>query len=260
MRLTSIHTYPVKACHRVDHDRIQVEPWGLSGDRHWMVVDANGLRVTQPQHAGLVHIEPRFSDGVLTLRAAGHPDLQVPVPDAGEPLKVIAGRSVVVASAAGPAADAWLARVLDRPVRLAYLKPTHRASGTPVGDSYPLLLTNEASLAAVNDWIAESGSAEGPVPMTRFRPNVVVTGVPPWAEDDWRGGRIRIGSVPFRVGKGCDRCVVTTIDQDTAEQGHEPLRTLARHRNINQELLFGVYLIPDAPGEIAVDDPVTVLD
>jgi len=109
-------------------------------------------------------------------------------------------------------------------------------------------------------WIAESGSDEGPLPMTRFRPNVVVSGAPAFAEDDWIGRRLRIGTVPLRAPKPSDRCVVTTTDQETGERGREPLRTLARHRRFGQALLFGLNLIPDGTGEIRAGDEVALLD
>src|SRR4029450_7098533 len=93
-------------------------------------------------------------------------------------------------------------------------------------DGYPLLLANTASLDALNDRIAEGGSLEGPLPMTRFRPNVVIAGAAPWVEDAWTGGRIKIGEVTFRVPKRCDRCVVTTTDQETGERGREHIMTV----------------------------------
>jgi hypothetical protein len=94
--------------------------------------------------------------------------------------------------------------------------------------------------------------------MTRFRPNVVVTGAPPWAEDRWR--RIRIGTVPFRVVKPCGRCVVTTTDQVTGERGKQPLRMLGQRRRFGKELVFGQNMIPDAGGLIRVGDPVEILE
>jgi hypothetical protein len=95
--------------------------------------------------------------------------------------------------------------------------------------------------------------------MTRFRPNVVVTGAPAWAEDDWVGRRLRIGEVTFRAAKACDRCVVTTIDQETGEKGRQPLFALGRHRRTEQGLLFALNLIPDGTGGIRVGDPVLTL-
>jgi uncharacterized protein YcbX len=94
--------------------------------------------------------------------------------------------------------------------------------------------------------------------MDRFRPNAVIVGTEPWAEDSWR--RIRIGEVIFRVAKPCGRCVVTTTDQHTAERGKEPLRTLARHRRSGNQVLFGQNLIPEHRGTLRVGDPLHILE
>ncbi len=121
-----------------------------------------------------------------------------------------------------------------------------------------MLLTSATSLDALNSLIAQGDHAdEGPLPMDRFRPNVVVSGSPAWAEDDW--SRIAIGEVAFRVPKKCGRCVVTTTDQSTAERGSEPLHTLGRHRRLDGKLVFGQNLVPLSRGTIRVGDPVTVL-
>ena len=88
--------------------------------------------------------------------------------------------------------------------------------------------------------------------MTRFRPNLVVDGAPAWAEDDWVGRRLRIGDRMFRAAGPCDRCVVTTTDQETGVRTKEPLRTLGRHRNVKQKLLFGLNLVPIDSGPLAV--------
>jgi uncharacterized protein len=162
--------------------------------------------------------------------------------------------------------------VAGEPVRLVYLddpmrrrpNPAYSREGDRVSfaDGYPLLLTGEGSLRELNDLIAAGPlAAEGPLPMRRFRPNVVVAGAPPWAEDGWR--LLRIGDVVFRAVKGCDRCVLTTIDPDTAVKGKEPIATLARCRRWDGKVWFGVNLIPDSPGRtgaIRVGDPVQVLE
>jgi uncharacterized protein YcbX len=119
-----------------------------------------------------------------------------------------------------------------------------------------LLLGNAASLAALNDWLLEAGDA--PVPMTRFRPNLVVEGAGPWDEDAWAGRRLRIGAAELRAAGPCDRCVVTTVDQETGEKGRQPLAILGRHRNVDQGLMFGLHLLTVTPGRITVGDPVTL--
>ncbi|TNH30558.1 MOSC domain-containing protein [Micromonospora orduensis] len=270
MRLSSIHTYPVKGCHRVDHDGAFVQAWGLAGDRRWMVVDADGVGVTQRETTRLVDLRASVRPGGLTLRADGRPDLDVPEPAGGEPVLVRTFRKRelrVPAMAAGPAADAWLGALLGRQVRLVWLaRPTRHLpvesreydTGDQVGfaDAYPLLLTNAASLGALNGWLAEAG--EEPVPMTRFRPNLVVDGAPAWAEDGWAGRSLRVGGLRMRAAGPCDRCVVTTTDQETGVRAKEPLRTLARHRNIRQKLLFGLHVVPIDGGPLAVGDRVVV--
>ncbi|MFI7609142.1 MOSC domain-containing protein [Micromonospora sp. NPDC049366] len=272
MRLSAIHTYPVKGCHRVDHDTVPVRQWGLAGDRRWMVVDADGVGVTQRETTRLVALRAATRDGGLLLRADGRPDLDVPEPADGEPVPVRTFRSrtwPVPALPAGPAADDWLSALLDRPVRLVWLaRPARQLPAEDGGhdtgdqvtfaDGFPLLLANAASLTALNDWLAEAG--EDPVPMTRFRPNLVVADAPAWAEDDWEGRPLRVGGVRFRAAGLCDRCVVTTTDQETGVRGREPLRTLGRYRNVGQKLLFGLHLVPLDVGSVAVGDPVTVTD
>ena len=123
-------------------------------------------------------------------------------------------------------------------------------------DGFPLLLTSTASLDELGRWLTEAG--EPPVPMTRFRPNAVVTGALPWAEDRWR--RIRIGAVEFRVVKPCGRCVVTTTDQTTGEVTKQPLKMLGRRRRFGRQLVFGQNMIPEGPGVIRAGDPVEVLE
>jgi uncharacterized protein len=280
MQVIGIHTYPVKGCHRVDQESAIVQPWGLAGDRRWLIVDDEGRMLTQRDEPAMTRVFPSIVDGSLWLRADGRPDLTVPAHAATELTEVSVWNTPVGLSAAGEDADVWLSAALDRKVRLYHLDdPTRRAvepeyaaptDRVSLADGYPLLLANSASLAAVNDWVAEESPHEWPLPMTRFRPSVVVAGAPAWAEDGWVGGRLRIGrrtltgagsasvagGVTFRAPKPCGRCVVTTTDQESGARGREPLRTLGRHRNIGRKLLFGLNLIPDGTGEIRVGDEV----
>ncbi len=266
MHVASLHTYPVKGCHRVDQELAYVQPWGLAGDRRWLIVDSDGVAVTQRELTGLTRLYPRTVEGGLVLRTAGRDDLSVPEPVFGSLVKVSVFSFTGAATAAGVEADEWLSAALGHPVRLVWLDDTSRRPVGPElsqpGDTFafqdesPVTLASLSSLAALNDLIAESGSLEGPLPMTRFRPNIVVAGAPPWAEDAFTGGRIRVGDVVFRVPRPCGRCVVTTTDQETGERGREPLRTLGRHRNVGQRLLFATNLIPDRLGVIRVGDPI----
>ncbi|MBO4208445.1 MOSC domain-containing protein [Micromonospora echinofusca] len=275
MRVASIHTYPVKGGRRLDHDAAPVEPWGLAGDRRWMVVGPDLVALTQRQLPGLALLRPApypgrsrpGAAGGISLRAPGRTALDVPEPTTGDRLavRVFTHQPPVPVRVAGPDADAWLSDLLHRPVRLVWLdEPTaarqvNQEYGSPddrvsLADGYPLLLANADSLADLNTGLA--GAAEEPVPMTRFRPNLVVDGAGPWAEDSWLGGRLRVGPVTFRVVKPCVRCVVTTVDQETGVKGQQPLRVLADRRRVGQDLLFGVHLIPDVTGTVRCGDPV----
>jgi uncharacterized protein YcbX len=258
--------YPVKSCRGDEVAQALVEPWGLAGDRRWMVTEPDGTFVTARALPRLVLVHPEPDGHGLTLRGPGVAPLPVPVPDGGPLVDVVVWRDRLKATYAGDAAAAWLTEVLGRPLQLVHLgdpsgrpvDPDFGAAGDTVSfaDGFPLLLTTDGSLAALNELIAAGPNpGEGPVSMVRFRPNVVVAGSAPWAEDGWTA--LRIGEARFRAVKPCGRCVVTTVDPDTAEKGREPLATLARHRRIGGKVVFGTNLVPDTPGvTIRVGDAV----
>ncbi|MFL4902467.1 MOSC domain-containing protein [Streptomyces sp. MMS24-I2-30] len=268
--LQSIHVHPVKAFRSIALREAAVEPWGLAGDRRWALIDDGGKVVTQRErpHLALAAAEP-MAGGGLRLSAAGRTPLTVPVPEPAGTVTISVFGTKVEAVPAGEAAHAWCTAYLGTDVRLVHLDdPATRRPVDPdfalpgetvsLADGFPLLVTTLASLDALNSLLAEGDHAqEGPLPMNRFRPNVVVAGTAPWAEDGW--SRIAIGEVGFRVAKPCGRCVVTTTDQSTAARGAEPLRTLARHRRIGGSLIFGQNLVPRSTGTIRVGDPVRIL-
>ncbi|MFF3615564.1 MOSC domain-containing protein [Streptomyces sp. NPDC002580] len=269
-QLHSIHVHPVKAFRGHSPREAEVEPWGLAGDRRWVLIDDGGKVVTQREQPRLaLAAAGTLPGGGLRLSAEGHEPVTVPVPEPiGTAIVEIFGDKVE-AVLAGPAAHRWCSAYLGADVRLVHMDdpatrrpvdPDFALPGETVSfaDGYPLLVTTLGSLDALNALIAEGDRAdEGPLPMNRFRPNVVVSGTDAWAEDGW--SRIAIGEVTFRVAKMSGRCVVTTTDQETAGRGKEPLRTLARHRRFAGKLVFGQNLVPESRGTLRVGDPVTVL-
>ena len=270
LQLTGIRRYPVKSCAGFDLDRAVVERCGLADDRRWMVVDESNFVVTAREHPQMLLITPELTEAGLRLSTPSQPDLLVSTPDGSQLEEVTVWRSTVAASPAGGAADAWLSAVIGKSVRLVHLDDTDRRSPNPefastddrvsFADGYPVLLVTEESWEAVNGWIAEGPRAEeGPLPIIRFRPNLIVKGAAaPWLEDGWRA--LRIGDALFRAVKGCDRCVLTTIDPVTIAKGKEPIATLARHRKWDGKTWFGMNLIPDNPGvTIHVGDEVEIL-
>jgi uncharacterized protein YcbX len=254
-RVTALARYPLKSGRGEPLQHAIVEPWGLRGDRRWMVVDDLGEAITAREVHPLLLVRPELTADGLLLSAPDAPMLHVPVPD-GPMVPVSVWGSPLRAVQADAEACAWISKVIGTDARLVYLadptqRPTNPLRTEPTdrvsfADGYPLLLASEESLEVLNDWIAEGPRAdEGPLPMQRFRPSVVVSGAPAWAEDTWR--RIRIGAVPFRIVKGCDRCVMTTLDPDTANGGKEPIATLARYRRWDAKTWFAVNLVPDIP-------------
>jgi MOSC domain-containing protein len=263
LRLSAINRFPVKSCRGEALQSAQVEPWGLAGDRRWMLVDDEGDVITARERPRLLLATPRWAaDGGLDLSSPDNPDLHVPMPD-GSADEVRVHGNPVRAVAATDEAHAWFSKITGVPSRLVYLAdPTGRRPNprfaepddrVSFADAYPLLLATTASLDALCELIGER------LPMIRFRPNVVVDGSTPWAEDGWR--RLRIGEAVFRAVKGCDRCVMTLIDPDTAEKGREPIRTLARHRRWDGKTWFAMNLIPDTAGAtIEVGAEVEILE
>lgn len=280
MKLASIHLYPVKSTQGHHVQSAEVQPWGLADDRRFLVVDAEGTMLTARLNPRLLtcFAETGFAEtgeGTLTLHAphAAPLHLTLPTTPTTRLTTVKVWDTPVPLTDCGDDAATWLSTLLDKPARLVWLDdPTRRAIDPEYGrpddrvslaDGFPLLLASTASLDRLNDWIAEDAVERGeevpePLPMSRFRPSVVVSGAEePFAEDRWK--RVRIGEVEFRVASGCSRCVLTTIDAETLVKGKEPLRVLARRRRWSGKVWFGMNLIPDTPGTLHTNDPVTLL-
>jgi uncharacterized protein YcbX len=265
MRVADIRIYPVKGLRGSSVREAAVEPWGLAGDRRYMVVDTAGRFLTQRQLPRMALIDARLAAGTLELAAEGAGRIAVaePGPDAAA-IPATVWRSVVAARDAGDEAAAWLTAALGVPCRLVHMgdpaadrpvDPDFSKAGDHVSfaDGFPLLATNVASLRDLNGLLAR------PVAMDRFRTNIAVDGAEPWAEDGWAS--LRVGAVPFDGAKDCARCAVTTVDQDTGARAadNEPLLTLSLFRRRDRgRIIFGQNLIPRGPGRIAVGDEVQV--
>lgn len=261
-RLAGVFVYPIKSAGGVQLDVAQVASHGFELDRRWMLIDASGEFVSQRTVPRMALLSVEIHSDHLLVRAPGMPDLPVDIaPESGRPVDARIWSDVCTALAVDEAADAWLSEFLQQPVRLVHLPrmslrrvdPGYAEPTDVVGfaDAFPFLLTSVASLADLN------GRAGTRLPMDRFRPNLVVSGFEAFAEDAW--SRIRIGDVAFRVVKPCARCSVTTVDQDTAEVGKEPLRTLATYRRVGGKVMFGQNLIQDGEGRLRSGDRVEVV-
>ena len=260
--VSGIQIYPIKSAGGISLDLATVEERGFRYDRRWMVVDGDNRFFTQREHPRLALIRVRLEPEVLVVDAPDMPSLKVPLhPTAGKPVPATVWDDVVESLPVGEEAAYWFSEFLGTPCSLMYLPdesvrpvdPDYSLSGDQVSlaDGFPFLLISEASLDDLNSRMDE------PLPMDRFRPNIVVRGCEAFAEDDWR--RVRIGSVIFRIVKPCSRCVTTTVDQASAATGKEPLRTLATYRKAGSKVLFGQNLIQDSAGTVSLDDEVRIL-
>ena len=259
IRVTSIDIFPIKSCRGITVTRAEVTRRGLALDRRWMIVEREGGRfVSQREEARLALVDVAVREGALALSAPGMGALALPVAhDEGARRDVTVWRTTVPAAVHREGSE-WMSAYLSRALDLVYLpddvhreiNPKYAAPGDHVSfaDGYPLLLASEGSLADLNARLA------APLPMRRFRPNVTISGAAAWDEETWPS--VRIGALSFRAPKPCERCVVTTIDPATAEKGPEPLRTLAAYRNREGAVWFGMNLVPDAEGQLAIGDVV----
>lgn len=261
--LSGLFFYPVKSLRGISLQRAPVDSRGIHYDRHWMVVDAAGKFVTQRQYPRMALVRTALTPGGLRLSAPGMPDLEVAFePPEASAITVRVWGDQCLARSAGVAPADWLSRYLGMDCRLCFMPeqterpvdPAYAAPQDRVGfaDGFPFLLISQASLDDLNGRLDEA------LPMLRFRPNLVVAGCEPYAEDGWR--RIRIGELTFRVAKPSSRCVIPTIDPETGEKGVEPLRTLNRYRREGNKVYFGQNLLHDGPGELKLGATVEVLE
>jgi uncharacterized protein len=262
MQVSSLHIYPIKSCAGTAMRACQVGKYGLEGDRTFMVVNPDGRFLTQRELPRMALIAPQLVPDHVRLSAPGTPDLSMPILRTGAPQTVQIWRNSVQAIDQGDAVAAWLSEFLQTSVRLVGAAPDFTrplnpqyaprlTDETTFADGYPVLLIAQASLDALNERLIERGHE--PLPMNRFRPNIVVSGSTPFAEDDWQ--RIRLGDVTFDVVKPCPRCPIPAINQDTGiSDGKEPLATLATFRTHELGVIFGQNLVHANQGLVKVGD------
>lgn len=263
--LCALNIYPVKGLKGIALRQARCTERGLEHDRRWMVVDAAGMFLSQREHPKMATVWTEVSGGVLSLSAPDETSVDIPVDAQGPALRVQVWNSVCDAIAVSAEADAWLSSYLGLACRLVhmpessmrYSNPAYGGERHAVGfaDGYAYLIIGEASLADLNAKLLAKGHSA--LPMNRFRPNLVVSGAEPFAEDGW--GEIGVGEAILRGAKPCGRCQVTTTDQATGEvKGPEPLATLATYRDSKEfGVLFGMNLVTVRPGIVRVGDAVT---
>ena len=262
MFLSGISIYPVKSLSGCELSRVEIDRFGPAGDRRWLVTNPAGHFLTQREYPGMALVEALPGQESLTLRA-GEDAISVPVPGDGARERLVrVWEDSVRARDAGDEVASWLSQRLGQPCRLFYMPDDsvrlvdglYAQSGESVSfaDGFPILLIARASLDDLNSRLPS------PVPMNRFRPNLVIDGCDAFAEDSWK--RIRIGAMTFEVAKPCSRCVMPSIVQETAERDPYINRVLAGYRRVEGTIYFGQNLLYQQCGELQIGDPVDVLE
>jgi uncharacterized protein len=261
--ISSLIYYPIKACRGFEVDEAKVERMGLQHDRRMMVVTPAGGFLTQREFPRLALVIPKLTDDTLELCAPNYDSIQLGIQTTGVPVSVNVWKSKgIQAIDQGEEAAQWFSDLLGTEVRLVHIADgyqrkvsqeyaVHPDDHTGFADGYPILLASDEGLQDLNSRLAV------PVPMNRFRPNIVVKGCDPFAEDTWN--RIRAGDVELAVVKPCARCVVTTIDKNTLETSKEPLKTLGKYRKQELGAIFGQNAIPLNEGMLRLGMTVEVL-
>lgn len=264
LQISQLNIYPIKSMGGIAVDRARVTDRGFFPDRRWMLVGADHVFFSQREWPLMALLKIELLPDALRVVSSLHPDaLVIPFRSSLEDFAdVHVWEDTCRAQFVSAEADAWFTAALGIPCRLVHM-PDETARVTdlryvPEGglvsfaDAFPFLLIGQASLDDLNSRL------EHPLPMDRFRPNIVFTGGTPYLEDSLFS--FTIGTIRFRGVKPCARCVMTTIDQETAEQGKEPLRTLARYRTLNNKVLFGQNLAHEGIGELAVGDELVLTE
>lgn len=261
MYLKDIFIYPIKSLGGIRLDESVLEERGLKYDRRWMLVDKEGIFLTQRIFPEMALLQVEVTDeGLLVYHKNDQAHrIQIPFqPQTEEFLPVRIWDDEVIGQMVDPRVSKWFSSALGMECDLVImpestqrkLSPKYAVNNESVGfaDAMPYLLIGQAALDDLN------GRLDKPVPMDRFRPNLVFVGGKPFEDDAW--DQIQVGEAIFKITKPCARCVMTTVNQETAEKGKEPLKTLASFRTFDHKVMFGQNMLLLKGDKISVGDEV----
>ena len=265
MHVAELYVYPIKSARGIALQSAQLDERGFQYDRRWMLVDADGVFLSQREAHRMALIDVALERDGLLVDAPGMPQLAIPFTAGGPPMRSRIWKDVVAAVPVSRSADQWFTSFLQRECRLVHMPNTTRRivdrayvpQERTVGfaDAFPLLIIGDGSLAHLNAALRARGQEA--VPMQRFRPNIVVRDASPHTEDEWKV--VRIGDIDVDVVKPCARCVITTVDIHTGEASKEPLRTLATYRKVGSKVLFGQNAVHRRTGVLRIWDKVELV-
>lgn len=260
--VSGLSIYPIKSCQGIKQNSTLVERFGLENDRRWMVVDEHSVMITLRKFSKMCLIQVLLTKSGLVLKSNDMADLSIIKPTHSKKVMVKVWDDECQAFDAGDEAANWLSHFLSKKCRLVYfpedefrqvdLSYARKGDKTAFSDGFPLLLISQESLDDLNSRLNQ------PITMERFRPNIVVSGCDAFAEDTWK--KIRIGDSVFRIVKPCSRCVIPSINIETAVREEEPLKSLSSYRKRDNKILFGQNVIADDIGKIALGMPLEIVE
>lgn len=262
LKISELYIYPIKSLGGISLRQSEVTDRGFKYDRRWMLVDDNNQFLSQREVATMALLKVGLSDNGLTVTNTTNADgLFIPFTSAKrEFLEVIIWDDTCTAQLVSDEANKWFTQALGLSCRLVYMpddsqRPTDPRYAdnniTSLSDGYPFMMIGQASLDELNSHLEES------LPINRFRPNMVFTGGLPFQEDIMN--EFTINNIHFNGVKLCARCNITTINQDDASKGKEPLKTLSGYRSKNKKIYFGQNVVHTGVGVVTVGDELKVL-
>lgn len=263
LTLTEIYIYPIKSLGGISLDSSFAGNRGLKHDRRYLLVDENGMFLTQRDIPQMALLKLSFTEnGFKVLNIGDNSFITIPLESEGiEKVDVKIWDDVCSSLRVDNKLDDWFSDILkikcslvympdeeQRMVEKKYLDENHIVS---FADAYPYLIIGQSSLDDLNSRL------ENPLPMNRFRPNLVFSGGNSYEEDNWKS--FKIGEVHLKAVKPCARCMITTTDQQTAERNKEPLKTLSEYRKINGKVMFGMNVVCIKQGIVKIGDKIELL-
>ncbi len=264
LHVSELYIYPIKSLGGISVSSAPVTDRGLQHDRRWMLVDNNNRFLSQREIPEMALLKVAItSEGLLVTHSTQYTQIQIPfLPETNQSGEFSLFDDTCSGQYVSSQIDEWFTGILQYQCRLVYMPDSSKrivsAEYSPVekitsfSDAYPFLIIGQSSLDDLNNRLEEK------VPVNRFRPNIVFKGGGAYQED--RMAHFRIGDIHFNGVKLCARCNVPTIDQDTAQGGKEPIKTLATYRNKKNKIYFGQNLIHTGEGTICVGDAIDILE
>jgi len=264
-KLSEIYVFPVKSLGAISVSSVEVTDRGVKYDRRWMLIDKENTFLSQRKlhKMALLKVELNSDHLIVSSKVKPHDKIEIPFePKIEQPEKAVVWDDVVNILVYEDEINKWFSDQLETECRFVFMpdkserkvdeKYAKQNEITSLSDGYPFLIAGQESLNLLNSKLGI------PLPMNRFRPNLVFIGGAPHDEDKWQ--QFKINEIIFKPVKPCSRCVITTIDQETAEQGTEPLKTLSTYRlTENNKVMFGMNLLHEGRGTISVGEELIVI-